>query len=111
MTEGTKTTALLAELLLRRKELAGKVAALQTLKDTKVVEIKTVRKPAHEGLDDVVATVPLLSAAEVLEEYDWHARRLRMVDAAIQQTNWATQVAVDPTVLEDFKPREMTRAK
>jgi hypothetical protein len=93
----------LAEALLRRKELAGKVQALLQLKNAQVFEVKTTRKAVHEGIDDIIAQVPKLTAGQVTAEFDWHARQLRLVDAAIQQANWTTNIAVDESVMSDYK--------
>ncbi len=93
----------LAEALLRRKELAGKVVGLQQIKQSAVFELKTTRKPAHEGIDDIVAQVPKLTASQVTAEFDWHARQLRLIDAAIQQCNWTTDLDIDESVMSDFK--------
>ena len=92
----------LAEALLRRKELAGKVAALQQIKSANIYEVKITRKPAHEGIDDIVAQVPKMVASQVTAEFDWHARQLRLVDAAIQQANWTTDVDVHESTMGDY---------
>ena len=99
----------LAEALLRRKELQLKVDQLKTIKDKDLYEIKSGRKPAHEGLDDFILHVPLLSQAEVFAAYDWHAKQLRLVDAAIQQANWTAEVQVDPSVMGDYTAPKMER--
>lgn len=99
----------LAEALLRRKELQGKVAQLATIKDKDLFEVKSGRKQAHEGLDDFILQVPLLSQAEVTAAYDWHAKQLRLVDAAIQQANWTTEVTVADGVMSDYTPPELKR--
>ena len=96
----------LAEALLRRKELNQKVAQLDRIKTDGLFEVKVQRKPAHEGIDDVIAQVPKVSIAEVTSAYDWHARRLRLVDLAIQQANHATTVEVADDVMGDYKPTE-----
>ncbi len=101
----------LAEALLRRKELQGKVDVLKSIKDRDLFEIKGKRQKVTEDVDDVVLQVPLLSAAEVTAEYDWHARQLRLVDAAIQQANWTTTVEVEASVLDDFVAPKMERTK
>ena len=93
----------LAEALLRRKELQEKVDQLRTINVKEMYEIKVNRKAAHEGIDDVIAQVPKLSLNQVTAAYDWHARRLRMVDAAIQHANWNTEIDVDATVVDDYK--------
>lgn len=92
----------LATALLRRKELAGKVALLGQIKAANVFEIKTTRKAVHEGIDDVIAQVPKLSASQVTQEHDWHARQLRLIDAAIQQANWTVDVDVPTESMGDY---------
>lgn len=95
-------TVKLAEALLRRKELEAKVAILKAFKDKDMFEVRVQRKPAAENIDDIVAAVPKLTASQVTAEYDWHARQLRLVDAAIQQANWTTHVDVADTVMADY---------
>ena len=101
----------LAEALLRRKELQGKVDQLKTIKDRDLFEVRGKRTKVTDDVDDVVLQVPLLSAAQVTAEYDWHAKQLRMVDAAIQQANWTTTVEVPADVMADYKAPELTRKK
>jgi hypothetical protein len=101
----------LAEALLRRKELQGKVDQLKTIKDRDIFEVKGKRTKVTDDVDDIVLQVPLLSAAQVTAEYDWHAKQLRMVDAAIQQANWTTAVEVPADVMADYKAPELTRKK
>ena len=93
----------LAEALLRRKELQQKVDVLQPIKSDGLFEVKVTRKPVHEGIDDVIANVPKISIDQVTKSYDWHARQLRLVDGAIQQANWTTEIEVGETVMADFK--------
>lgn len=95
----------LAEALLRRKELEAKVAQLLQLKNENKFEVVFKRVKITEDIDDVTATVPKLTASQVTEEYDFYARRLRLVDAAIQQANWTTDVTVDDTVMADYQPK------
>ena len=95
----------LAEALLRRKELSEKVQLLKSIKQDGLFEVKVQRRAAHEGIDDVIANVPKLTAAEVTAEHDWHARQLRLVDAVIQQANWSTKVEVADSVMQDFTPK------
>jgi ABC-type metal ion transport system substrate-binding protein len=97
-----KTKVKLAEALLRRKELQEKVNMLRVIKEQDLFETKTARKPAHEGLDDIIAKVPKLSVNEVTHAFDWHARQLREVDACIQQANWVTEVEVNEAVMGDY---------
>ena len=92
----------LAEALLRRKELQEKVDQLRTIKDKDIFEVKATRRPAAEGIDDLVAKLPQLSASKVTKEYDFYARALRNIDAVIQRTNWETPVDVPDTALADF---------
>lgn len=93
----------LAEALLRRKELQGKVDVLKTIKDKDLFEVKARRQQVADGIDDVIAQVPKLTASQVTKEYDWHARQLRLIDAAIQQANWTTEIDVGDETMQDFK--------
>jgi hypothetical protein len=104
-----KETILLSKLLLLRKELQGKVDQLQPIKSADIYRLKAKRVPAAEGLDDLTMEVPLLCAAQVTQEYDFHARKLREVDGYIQQTNWTTEVPVEGITLEEYKPKELKR--
>lgn len=93
----------LAEALLRRKELQSKVDMLKHIQDKNLFEVKAQRRQVTESLDDIIAQVPKLTASQVTAEYDWHARQLRLVDAAIQQANWTCEIEVDQTVMSDYK--------
>jgi len=93
----------LAEALLRRKELQQKVDILKNIQARDLFEIKVQRKQAHEGIDDVVAQVPKLEVGQVTREFDWHARQLREVDAAIQHANWETELEVKDANMADYK--------
>jgi hypothetical protein len=92
----------LAEALLRRKELQGKVTALSAIKANALFETVATRKVAHEGIDDIIAKVPKLTAGQVTHELDWHSRQLRLIDAAIQQANWTVEIEVDGAVMGDY---------
>lgn len=96
----------LAEALLRRKELQARVDRLKQVQANAFFEVRAKRVKVTDDLDDVVAQVPLLSAAQVTHEYDWHARQLRLVDAAIQQANWTTMLEVDGTVMAEYTAPE-----
>ncbi len=96
----------LAEALLRRKELATKIPIVAQIKQASVFEVKTTRKLAHEGVDDIIAQVPKLTLSQVTAEFDWHARQLRLIDAAIQQANWTTEIDLDSTIMADYKQPE-----
>lgn len=92
----------LAEALLRRKELQGKVDQLKQIKDKDIFEVKATRKNVTENIDDVIARVPKLTASQVTREYDFYARALRKIDAVIQQTNWTTNITVENESMADF---------
>ena len=92
----------LAEALLRRKELDGKVKLLSTIKASALFEVKAVRKQITDSIDDIVASVPKLTVSQVTAEYDFYSRQLRLVDAAIQQANWTTELDVDGSVMADY---------
>ena len=94
----------LAEALLRRKELQGKVDVLKQVKEKDLFEVRARRQPVAEGIDDIVAQVPKLTASQVTQEYDWHARQLRLIDSAIQQANWTCEIDVHDESMGDFKP-------
>lgn len=93
----------LAEALLRRKELQGKVDVLKSIKDKDLFEVKAQRRQVTDSIDDIVAQVPKLTASQVTKEHDWHARQLRRVDAAIQQANWTTDIDLDPETMRNFE--------
>jgi hypothetical protein len=101
----SKQTIKLAEALLRRKELQGKVDVLKQIKDKDMFEVKASRKKVTEDLDDVVAAVPKLTASQFTAEYDWHAKQLRLIDAAIQQTNWTAEITIDHDVMAEYSDR------
>ena len=92
----------LAEALLRRKELQGKVNQLTVIKQSDLFEVKVQRRAAHEGIDDIIAQVPKLMASQVTQEHDWYARQLRLIDAVIQQANWTTEIEAADTTMQDF---------
>lgn len=94
----------LAEALLRRKELQEKVKILKSFKENQLFyQVRGERKKVTEGLDDISADFPKMEAGQVTREHDWHARQLRLVDAAIQQANWTHKIAVEDTVMADYK--------
>ena len=96
----------LAEALLRRKELQGKVDRASNIKTQDVYELKMTRKQVHEGIDDIVAQVPKLTLSQVTAECDFYSKQLRLIDAAIQQANWTTDLEVNGVVNDDFKVAE-----
>ncbi len=92
----------LAEALLRRKELQQKVKQLAEINVRDLYEVKAQRKKVTDDVDDIVVQVPLLTIDQVTHAHDWHAKRLREVDAVIQQANWATDVEVAD--MSDYEP-------
>ncbi len=92
----------LAEALLRRKELNDKVAQLKQIDVKGLFEVKAKRVKVTDDIDDVVATVPKIKLSQVAAGYDYFAKQLRLIDAAIQQANWVTEVEVPEDILKDF---------
>ena len=97
----------LAEALLRRKELQEKVNQLRNIKDNQMIyEIRGQRNKITDGIDELNANYPKLEVNQVTQEYDFSARQLRLVDAAIQQTNWTCEMDIDPIIMEDYKSKK-----
>jgi len=92
----------LADALLRRKELQQKVDQLRAIKDRDIFEFRFERKQINENLDDIKAQVPVLEANQVTAEFDYYANKLRLIDGAIQQLNWTTDITVDNLVWVDY---------
>ena len=92
----------LAEALLRRKELGDRVNRIAAIKGQDYYEVKAKRINVTESIDDVTAQVPKLLLSQVTAEYDFYAKQLRMVDAAIQQANWTTEVELHDNVMRDY---------
>jgi len=93
----------LAEALLRRKELNEKVAQLKQINQDKLFEVRASRKKVSDDIDDIVAAVPKIKLSQVAAGYDWYAKQLRLVDAAIQQANWTTEIEVPDGSMQDYK--------
>jgi len=93
----------LAEALLRRKELQEKVDQLRRVKEEDIAQFKVQRVNITDSVDEVKALVPMVTMAQITAAYDWHARQLRLVDAAIQQANWTTEIDVNDTVMSEFE--------
>jgi len=83
----------LAEALLLRKELQAKVDRLKAIDNKAMFETKTGRGQCQDGFNDMIAEVSKISFQQFTHCYDWHAKQLRLVDAAIQQANWTTDVS------------------
>ena len=93
----------LAEALLRRKELQQKVDQIRSIKDKDLFEVKAQRRQVTESIDDIVAQVPKVSLSQVTQEYDFYAKQLRLVDAAIQNANWNTEIELVDSVMSDYR--------
>jgi hypothetical protein len=93
----------LAECLLRRKELQGQLDRLQDIKSRDLFEIRVKRVKVMDGVDEVTANVPKLTAAQVNAEFNFYAKALRNIDALIQNCNWTTEVADSAQWFEDYK--------
>lgn len=93
----------LAECLLRRKELQQKVDRIGGIKDKDLYEVKARRQQVTDSIDDVVAQVPKVTLSQVTKEYDYYAKQLRLIDAAIQQQNWTVDVASVDECFKDFE--------
>jgi hypothetical protein len=94
----------LAEALLRRKELQEKVDRLRQIDQKELYEIRAKRVNVTDSIDDVTANVPKMTLAEFTRGFDYHAKHLRLVDAAIQQANWTTEIDVDDDSMKDYEP-------
>lgn len=92
----------LAEALLRRKELQDKLTQIDFVKRQDMFETKVKRSRVTENIDDIVATIPKLDLSQVTKEYDHYAKQLRLIDAAIQQMNWTTEITVNDSVWADY---------
>lgn len=92
----------LAEALLRRKELNGKVDQLKKINLEGLFETKATRRKVTEDIDDVIAKIPKITLAQVSAGHDWYAKQLRLVDAAIQQANWTTEIEVGNDIMKDY---------
>lgn len=92
----------LAECLLRRKELQQKLDRMSLInrKDLFKTEVQRVR--VAEGFDDIQVKMPVVKFADFDAEYNYYAKQLRLIDAAIQNMNWTTDVDNVSTCFDDF---------
>jgi hypothetical protein len=95
----------LAEALLRRKELQQKVDHLQKINKDDFFQVQARRVKVTDSIDDLTVAVPKLTASQFTEELDWHARQLRLVDGAIQRANWTAKVELPAEAMEAYKAR------
>ena len=84
----------LAEALLRRKELQGKVDQLDKIDVQGLFVTKVKRVNVTDSVDEVTAGIPKISMNQVAHAHDWHAKQLRLIDASIQQANWTAEIDV-----------------
>ncbi len=96
----------LAEALLRRKELNDKVERLKPIKGDQILAMVVHRISVTDQLDEVRAQVPRVSMEQITAAYDHYSRALRLIDAAIQQANWTTEVEVDDVAVDSYVERE-----
>lgn len=84
----------LAEALLRRKELQQRLTNIKPILGNQDNLFKTHVKRINvsDGTDEATIVVPKLTLGQVTAEHDFYAKRLRLIDAAIQQANWTTDV-------------------
>lgn len=99
-------TSMLADCLLRRKELQDKLEGLSNIKAKDLFDIKVKRMNVSESIDDVTMTVPKLEYNQVVAEYNYTASQLRKIDAAIQRCNWTTEVAGVDDLFVNYEDRK-----
>ncbi len=85
----------LAEALLLRKELQSKVDRLKAIDTKEMFATRTARSACTDGFNDLIAEVSQIKFQQFTHCYDWHAKQLRLVDAAIQQANWTVDIDAD----------------
>jgi len=93
----------LAEALLRRKELQEKVDQVRKVKENTIYDTNIRRVNVAEGIDEATINSCKLTLKEVTKEYDFYAKHLRLIDAAIQQANWTTAIQVDDLAMKNFE--------
>ncbi len=92
----------LADALLRRKELNQKLDRIRPLMKEDLFQTQVKRKPITEGLEDVIAEVPLMTWQQMNSVHDYYSKHLRLIDGAIQNANWNTNIEVDEDAFTDF---------
>ena len=95
----------LAEALLRRKELQMKIDRIEPILKgiSQLFETRVNRVKVTDSIDDLTVSVPKLELNQVTAEFDYYAQKLRLIDAAIQQTNWTADVEGVDECFKDFK--------
>lgn len=101
----------LAECLLRRKELQQKLDRMQPLhaNPDRFFQMSAQRVPIAQGVDleEIRAKVPKVTLGEFDAEYNHYARQLRLLDAAIQQANWTSEIAEVEKCFKDYIHRDL----
>lgn len=92
----------LARALTLRKQLQDRLQQLEYMKTKTVVRPIVERVRAEEGVDSVLAKVPLVRPADVMAEYNHYAQQLRLVDDAIQHANHTIEVDVPETCAKEY---------
>ena len=101
----------LAEALLRRKELEGKVKQLAAIKQSLLIDTVVQRIKVQEGFDDLTIKYNKVSVKEVTAEFDFYSRALRLCDAAIQQMNWTVELDEAEKYMSDAPIKEVEAEK
>ncbi len=94
----------LAECLLRRKELQEKLDRMKSVDVAAIYEVKVERRKVTDTVDDIIAKVPRITYADFQREYSFYARQLRLIDGAIQHSNWTVEVTDVDKCFDDFRP-------
>ena len=94
----------LDELLLRRKELSVKVQLRQKLFNTPHIFQENLRRTSarHEGLDDIIGTLPVMDRVQLEHELNYYSQKLREVDEVVQGANFNEEVNGPSSIFVDF---------
>ena len=92
----------LSSALLRRKDLNGRIVLISSIMGKAKFEPKVVRRPVHEGIDNITAYLPKVSKDQMTKELNWHSSALREIDSRIQKSNWNTNVGVPAFAFKDY---------
>jgi hypothetical protein len=84
-----------AEALLRRKELTQKVETMRPITQADLFTRKVKRINITDSTDEVTIDEPKLVLSEVFAEFNYYCKCLRLIDAAIQQSNWTADIITD----------------
>lgn len=99
----------LAEALLRRKELQEKVDQLKPIRLENLFEAKVTRQSVSDSIDEARSVIPKITFNQISAGYDYYAKQLRLIDAAIQQANWTTEIEVSDT-MKDHEDKTAVKA-